>query len=124
MWYSRVPFQDWLGDRIETILKNEPMDLYVDPTYLPDAIHPMYDPLWTTNRMDCVIKALVDNDISLEINDRRRIPSPAFIKRAKADGVKFTIGTNNCRANDVGRLSYCIDMVQECGLTPEDMWIP
>lgn len=87
-------FMDQLVARIETIMNNEPVDLYVNPTYLPDDIHPMYDALWTTKRMDRVIKALVDNDIALEINDRRQIPSPTFIKRAKAGGVKFTFGTN------------------------------
>ena len=117
-------FMDQLVDRIEKILNNEPVDIYVNPTYLPDEINPMYDQLWTPERMDRVIKALVDNDVALEINDRRKIPSATFIKRAKAGGVKFTFGTNNGGADDLGRLEYCIAMVEECGLTPADMWIP
>ena len=74
--------------------------------------------------MDRVIRALVDNDVALEINDRYKIPSPAFIKRAKANGVKFTFGTNNTSRDDLGKLEYCIAMVEECGLTPNDIWIP
>jgi histidinol phosphatase-like PHP family hydrolase len=74
--------------------------------------------------MDRVIKVLVDHHVAMEINDRRKIPSAAFIKRAKAAGVKFTFGTNNAGADDLGNLSYCIAMVEECGLTAADMWMP
>jgi hypothetical protein len=117
-------FMDQLVDRVEKILKNEPIDIYVNPTYLPDEINARYDELWTTVRVDRVIKALVENGVALEINARRQIPSAAFIKRAKAAGVKFTFGTNNGAADDLGRLEYCIKMVDECGLTPDDMWQP
>jgi len=117
-------FMDQLVDRIEKIMKNEPIDIYVNPTYLPDEINDRYDELWTEKRMDRVIKALADNDVALEINDRRKIPSAAFIKRAKASGVKFTFGTNNGGADDLGRLEYCIAMIEECGLTASDMWLP
>ena len=74
--------------------------------------------------MDRVIAALVDNQVAFEINNRRTIPSPAFIKRAKEAGVKFTFGTNNGGADDLGRMDYAIAMICECGLTPGDMWIP
>lgn len=116
-------FMNQLVDRIESIL-TEPVDIYVNPTYLPDEINSRYDELWTPARMDRVIAALIENDVALEINDRRRIPSPVFIKRAKAAGVKFTFGTNNGGIDDLGRLQYCIDMIEECGLTPDDMWMP
>jgi histidinol phosphatase-like PHP family hydrolase len=74
--------------------------------------------------MDRVIKALIDNQVAFEINNRRRIPSQAFIKRAKEAGVKFTLGTNNGGANDLGRMDYAIEMIRECGLTGADMWMP
>ena len=96
-------FMDQLVDRIEKILKNEPIDIYVNPTYLPDEINTRYDELWTPERMERVIKALVESGIALEINARRQIPSAGFIKRAKAAGRKFTFGTNNGGADDLGR---------------------
>jgi len=117
-------FMDQLVARIEEIMNNEPIDIYVNSTFLPAEISHMYDELWTPARMDRVIKALVDNNVALEINARRKIPSPSFIKRAKAKGVKFTFGTNNSGREDLGKLEYCIAMVEECGLTPNDMWIP
>jgi len=117
-------FMDQLVDRIETILANEPIDIYVNPTYLPNEIHPRYEELWTPERMDRVIKALLNNEVAFEINSRRMIPSSTFIKRAKEAGVKFTFGTNNGSARDLGRMEYCIRMIAECGLQPEDMWMP
>lgn len=117
-------FMDQLVNRIVGILDNEPIDIYVNPTYLPDEINANYDELWTPDRMDTVIKALVENKLALEINNARNIPSPAFIKRAKKAGVKFTFGTNNSGAENLGRMDYAIEMIGECGLVPDDMWIP
>jgi histidinol phosphatase-like PHP family hydrolase len=62
--------------------------------------------------------------VALEINNGRRIPSPAFLKRAKEAGVKFTFGTNNVTAESLGRMDYAIEMIGELGLTPADMWMP
>jgi hypothetical protein len=117
-------FMEMLVSRIETILDNEPIDIYVNPTFLPEEIADMYEVLWTEERMDRVVQALARNQIALEINDRYKLPSATFIKRAKAAGVKFTFGTNNGGAGDLGHLEYCLDMVEKCGLDPNDMWIP
>ena len=117
-------FMDKLVVRIEQIVSTEPVDIYVNPTYLPDEINARYDELWTNERMDRVINALVKNQVALEINNARQIPSPAFIKRAKNAGVKFTFGTNNGGADDLGRMEYAISMIGECDLGSEDMWTP
>jgi len=110
--------------KIEAVLSQEPVDIYVNPTYLPGIIAAEYDRLWTTERMDRVIRVLVENDVALEINSRFKIPSIAFIKRAKAAGVKFTLGTNNGSNDDLGRLEYSLKVIQEAGITQEDMFIP
>jgi hypothetical protein len=117
-------FMEMLVSRIETILDNEPIDIYVNPTFLPEEIENRYEELWTEQRMDRVIQALSRNQIALEINNRYRLPSAIFIKKAKAAGVKFTFGTNNGGAEDLGHLDYCLDMIEECELTRDDMWIP
>lgn len=116
-------FMDQLVDNIEKVL-TEPIDIHVNPTFLPDELWDRYDELWTEERMNRVVKALVKNQVALEINNRYRIPSANLIKKAKAAGVKFTFGTNNGGANDFGRMDYAIEMIHECGLTPQDMWMP
>ncbi len=117
-------FMDQLVANIEKIVKNEPIDIYVNPTFIPEEIRDQYDKLWTERRMDRVIRALKESGVALEINNRYKIPSAAFITRAKAAGVKFTFGTNNTGADDLGRMDYAISMIEQCGLQAGDLWMP
>ena len=110
--------------KIESIIGNEPVDIYVNPTFLPAKIAADYDRLWTPERMDRVIKVLKNNDVALEINARYKIPSIAFLKRAKEAGVKYTFGTNNTSSNDLGQLEYCLKAIHELGLTAGDIFLP
>ena len=104
--------------RIEGVM-HEPIDIYVNPTFLPEPIRPQYDTLWTPARMKRVIDASVENDVAIEINARYKIPSPAFIKAAKSAGAMFSFGTNNAEA-ELGRLEYPMQMVKECGIQSQD----
>ena len=115
-------FMDIYVSRIEGVMK-EPIDIYANATFLPAPLHPQYDALWTAARMKRVIDAAIENDVAIEINNRYRIPSPAFIKAAKAAGAKFSFGTNNAEA-ELGRLEYPIQMVRECGLQWQDIFVP
>ena len=117
-------FMEQLVENIEKILDNEPIQIYVNATYLPVELSDRYDELWTESRMDKVIAALVRNNIAMEISARYHIPSAKYISRARDAGVKFTFGTNNAGADDLGRLEYCIEMTEECKLTPLDFWFP
>ncbi len=117
-------FMDMLVGKIVGILDGEPINIYVNPTFLPEVIAAQYDTLWTEERMQKVVDALARNRIALEINSRYRIPSAAFIRKAKKAGVKFTLGTNNTGSGDLGRSEYGLQMVRECGLTWQDMWLP
>jgi hypothetical protein len=116
-------FMDMLVKRAVGILDHEPIDIHANPTFLPDVIAAEYDQLWTPERMQKLIEAAKRNDIAIEISNRYRLPSPAFIKLAKKAGVKFSFGTNNGDKN-LGRDEYGIEMVKECGLTWQDMFLP
>ncbi len=118
---DKQKFMDDLVEKIEAIFSKEPVDIYVNPTVLPDTLMPEYDQLWTKERMAKVVKVLADNNIALEINARYKTPKAEMIKMAKEAGVKFTFGTNNT-GRDLGKLEYCLEMIQECGLTPNDMF--
>jgi hypothetical protein len=117
-------FMDKLVVMIEKLAATKGANIYAEATGLPDSLQSDYDKLWTEDRMDRVIKALHDGNVAMEINDRLRVPSAAFIKRAKAAGVKFTFGSGNTGPSDLGRLSYCIDMISDCQLRPENLWFP
>jgi hypothetical protein len=116
-------FMETIVDRIVKVINNEPIDIYVNATFLPDVMMPEYDKLWTGKRMQRVIDAARANGVAIEINNRYKIPSLAFVKLAKQAGIQFTCGTNNAGL-DMGRDEYCIGMIQAAGLRWQDMWLP
>lgn len=116
-------FMEMAVKRIEGVLNNEPIDIYVNPTFLPEAISAQYDALWTPERIARVVNAAKRNSVAVEINNRYKIPHLPFIKAGKQAGVKFTCGTNNAE-RELGRMEYCLQMIQEAGLTWQDMWVP
>src|SRR5208337_165739 len=119
---DKQAFMEMLVKRIEGVMR-EPIDIYANATYIPDQIAADYDALWTRERMQRVIDAALRNEVAIEINNGRKIPSPAFLKMAKAAGCKFSFGTNNAEA-ELGRLEYPIQMVKECGLVWQDIFVP
>ena len=114
-------YMDMIMDRTLKVLNEEPIDIWVNPTLLGNAMMENYDKFWTDNRVSQIVKVLKDNNIALEINARYKLPSARIIKAAKAAGVKFALGTNN---GTLVRLEYSLQMVEECGLTIDNMWFP
>lgn len=117
-------FMDMLVDRATGIFAGEPIDLYVNPTFLPGQLANDFDRLWTPARMKRIVDGLAANGIGMEINNRYRIPSAAFVRLAKRAGIKFACGTNNAGADDLGRNEYCAQVIAEVGLGPADFWTP
>ncbi|MBL9128984.1 MAG: DUF1080 domain-containing protein, partial [Verrucomicrobiales bacterium] len=83
-------FMDLLVRRTVAILENEPIQIWVNPTFLPAVLAPRYEELWTEARMRTVIDAAVRRGIAIEINDRFRLPGAAFVRLAKKAGARFT----------------------------------
>ncbi|HWL14661.1 MAG TPA: family 16 glycoside hydrolase [Opitutus sp.] len=117
-------FMDELVETTVRIIETEPIDIYVNPTFLPDAIAPRAKELWTDARMKKIIAAAVKHGVAIEINARYRLPSERFVRLAKAAGAKFTWGTNNTTAADFGDWSYPLEMQRRAGLTWKNMWVP
>jgi len=117
-------FMDMLVEKTVGILESEPIDIYVNPTFLPEAIGDDYDTLWTEARMKKVIAAAVAGDVAIEINGRYRLPSERFLRLAKEAGARFTFGTNNAGADDLGDWSYPLEMQKALELGWEDMFVP
>jgi len=47
-----------------------------------------------------------------------------IVRVAKDAGCKFTLGTNNSNASDLGRSEFGIRMIQECKLQWQDFFVP
>jgi histidinol phosphatase-like PHP family hydrolase len=117
-------FMDTLVDRAVGILEREPVDIYANPTYLPDQLAKDYETLWTDERRYKVANAAAKNNVAVELNNRYKLPSASFIKLMKASGCKFTFGTNNTGPDDVGRCEYALQMVDECALGQANFFVP
>lgn len=116
-------FMDDLVELIVTIISTEPINMYVNPTYLPEQIAGKYDELWTQYRMEQVILAAKKHKVAIEINNRFKIPSVEFISMAKKAGVKFSIGTNNIDGNFPGP-DYAREIIKKCELIESDFFVP
>jgi histidinol phosphatase-like PHP family hydrolase len=128
IWVSGMPLGEpqefmerYVAHNLDVL--SEPINIWGNPTYLPDALASRYDELWTDVRMKKLISAAVKNNVAIEINSRFKIPSVKFIKMAKAAGAHFTFGTNR-HGTGVGDIAWSIKRAEECGLTQEDFYIP
>jgi hypothetical protein len=101
----------------------EPINIWANPTYLPDALKSRYDELWTDARMKSLLDAAIKNNVAIEINSTFKIPNARFIKMAKAAGAHFTFGSNT-HGLGAGDITWSINMAKECGLTKADFFIP
>jgi histidinol phosphatase-like PHP family hydrolase len=117
-------FMDTLVSRAVGILENEPIDIYVNPTYVPDQLQKDYDKLWTEARMRKVVEAAAKNKVAIELNDRYKLPGAQIVKMAKAAGCKFSFGTNNTGPDDLRRSEYGLKMIEECKLGWQDFFVP
>jgi 3-keto-disaccharide hydrolase len=117
-------FMETLVDRAVGILEHEPVDIYANPTFLPQQIAADYDRLWTEARMQKVAQAAAANHVAIELNTRYSLPSAAFVRVAKAAGCKFSFGTNNTGPDDLKRCEHGFRMIDECKLVWQDFFVP
>ena len=120
---DKQDFMERYVDYNVRVITEEPIDIFANPTYLPDAIAKEYDSLWTEKRMRKIIDAAVKYGVAIEINSLYNIPSAKFLRRAKESGVKFSFGSN-AHNTGVGKLDYSIKMGKELGLTRDNMFMP
>lgn len=117
-------FMSTLVERATGILNHEPVDIYANPTFVPDQLAARYDELWTDERIRKVVRAAKTNGIAIEINNRYRLPGRRVLEAAKAEGCRFAFGTNNGGPADIGRCEYGVEMATALGLRWQDFFLP
>jgi len=120
---DKQAFMDRLVDWNVEIMTRTPLDILANTTWLPAALMPDYDALWTEARAQQVIRAAVKFGVALEISSSYKLPRLPFLKQAKAAGVKFTFGSNG-RYPKMGLIDYSIAMAKALGLKRGDMFTP
>ncbi len=128
LWDPKVSFADAEGFMERYVQYNlkvlsEPINIWSNPTYLPESLQPQYDRLWTPRRMAQLIEAAVKNKVAIEINSKYGIPSVTFLKLAKQQGARFSFGSNR-HDDEPGNLDYCLKISKELGLTPAEIYVP
>lgn len=117
-------FMDEFVTRQTAMLASQPIDLWAIPTYLPPQLEARRAELWTPARVDRLIAAAARHQVAIEISDRFRIPNQDFIRKAKAAGCKFALGTGNSSGRDLRRSEYGLEMIGRCGLAWNDFFVP
>lgn len=121
---SREAFLDSLLEQTVARLNADPIDMYTSPTYLPVSMKAQSDQLWTEARMTKLIDALVKNQVAVELNSSDRLPSRAFVERAKEAGCKFGFGTANETSAQLKRCEYGLQTIETCKLDWHSFWTP
>jgi histidinol phosphatase-like PHP family hydrolase len=108
----------------EEVMAKEPIDIIANPTFLPEALEPDYDKLWTEKRMRKIIESAVRHHVAIEINSRYKVPRLPFLEMAKAARVKFSFGSNAHTADAIGDIDYGVAMYRKLGLTLKEFFRP
>ena len=117
-------FMDRYVDFHEAVMAKEPIDIMANPTFLPEALEPDYDKLWTEKRMRKIIESAVRHHVALEINSRYKVPRLPFLEMAKAARAKFSFGSNAHTADAIGDIDYGVAMYRKLGLTMAEFFHP
>jgi histidinol phosphatase-like PHP family hydrolase len=79
--------------------------------------------MWTDERMRRVVTTLKNTDTAVEIDSSVKLPTMAFLKMAKAEGIKFSFGASTMGAR-INPVDWSIATAKELGLTRKDMFQP
>lgn len=128
LWQPGVRYEDpenFMDRYVDYNLRvlSQPIQVWANPTYLPESLQSRYDELWTPARMDRVIQAAVQNHVAIEINSHFHVPSVKFLKRAKAAGARFTLGSN-AHVRGIGNIDFPLQAARQAGLTADDIFVP
>jgi hypothetical protein len=115
-------FMDDYVEYLTDAMDHSDLDIWALPTVLPKSLSGEYDKLWTPDRMAKVIDAVKRNDIAIEVNNVKRIPSIAFLKLAKEKGCHFTTGGLYAGGN-LAEPDYFFEVIDQCGLDYRNVYV-
>ncbi|MBI5693711.1 MAG: hypothetical protein HZC55_26850 [Verrucomicrobia bacterium] len=116
-------FMDRFVDWHVQVLREQPIDVLGNVSWLPAKFAADYERLWTQARIERVVGEFVRQGVALEISSSYQIPKTSFLKLAREAGVKFCFGSNG-RYPAMGRLEYSLQAAQALRLSPGDCWLP
>lgn len=118
--------ETFMNDYVKAItegLDKGDVNIWATATLLPESLMSEYDNLWTNERMDKVIDAAKRNNIAIEVYNKFKIPSIAFLQRAKEKGCLVSLG-GLYQDNTMAEPGYFYDVIDQCKLNYKDIYIP
>lgn len=116
-------FMKWYVDWIVEILETTPLDIWSHGMWVTRKFQAQLETMWTEERMRRVVMACKNTNTAVEIDSSVKLPTMAFLKMAKAEGIKFTFGASSQGAR-INPIDWSISTAKELGLTKKDMFQP
>jgi histidinol phosphatase-like PHP family hydrolase len=116
-------FMKWYVDWIIEILETTPLDIWSHPMWVTRKFSANLEQMWTEERMRRVVQTLKDTGTAVEIDSSVKLPTMAFLKIAKSEGIKFSFGASS-QGPRINPIDWSIATAKELGLTKANMFHP
>ena len=107
----------------EKTFSTQRVDVYAHCTVLP-ACDELYGTRFLLDWENAVLSLCLRYGIALEISGLWRAPNMDMLRRAKAMGITFSMGSDCHLPTQIGVLDYVHKAVDELELTEEDFFVP
>jgi histidinol phosphatase-like PHP family hydrolase len=109
---------------LEQFAAEMPVEILAHPTLLPLSYRTLpIEELWTEAREERAVTALKAAGIAFEVSNRYR-PHQRFVSRARAAGVRLSLGSDGHTAEQVGDLTQPLATARAAGVRDEDLYDP
>lgn len=109
---------------LEAFAAEMPVDILAHPTLLPIALRDRpLEELWTEPLEERAVLALRRAGIAFEISNRYR-PHERLVRRAVAEGVRISLGSDGHTAAQVADVAAPLAMARALGVKDEDLYDP
>jgi histidinol phosphatase-like PHP family hydrolase len=109
---------------LEQFAREMPVEILAHPTLLPLSYRTLpIEELWTEAREERAVAALGAAGIAFEVSNRYR-PHQRFVDRARAAGVRLSLGSDGHTAEQVGDLTVPLAVARAAGARDEELYDP
>ena len=121
---SRDAYMDALVTNAEELAATMPVDILAHPTLVNLTLRDVpADELWTEEREERLVAALLAAGIAFEISARYK-PHERLVRRAIDRGVRVSLGSDGHSADQVGDLTVPLALARHCDARDEDLFDP
>jgi histidinol phosphatase-like PHP family hydrolase len=109
------------------LVRAMPIQIVAHSTFTPAALlklEPDLHAWWTDEREDRFVDAVVESGVAMEISNRYRLPHDRLLRKAKAAGARFALGSDGHTQQQVARLEWAVETARRVGIGDADLFMP